>query len=116
MRDLALAPMAGDDLPKRSSSVKVRDVPMIGSGSNGRWAALFALTALWEVFLRLDSRVLAASTKLWLFALLVAALALVGSALAHVGGAVAGAILGRDRAARLARPAFVLAAGALVGA
>ncbi|HEY2388022.1 MAG TPA: sulfatase [Candidatus Binatia bacterium] len=79
------------------------------------WTALFAGVALWEIFLRADSRVLAPATKLWLFPLLVLAFVCVGGALVRLAAATGGALLGRERARALARPAFALAAGAAAG-
>jgi arylsulfatase len=79
------------------------------------WTALFAGVALWEIFLRLDSRVLAPGTKLWLFPLLLIAFVCVGSALVRLAGAACGALLGRERARARARAAFAVAAGAAVG-
>src|SRR5215831_6250901 len=79
------------------------------------WTALFAGVALWEIFLRLDSRILAPATKLWLFPLLLIAFVCVGGALVRLVGAACGALFGRERARALARPAFALAAGAVVG-
>ncbi len=79
------------------------------------WAALLAATALWEIFLRVDSRVLTPAAKVWLFALLVVAFVVVGVAVIRVLGGIARRMLGPEHAARLARPAFVAGATGIVG-
>src|ERR1051326_2053616 len=72
------------------------------------WTALFAGVALWEIFLRLDGRVLTPRGMLCLFPLLLLACVCVGGALVRLVGAGCGALLGRERARALARPAFAL--------
>lgn len=86
------------------------------AGVSGRWwAGLLVAAAAWEVFLRVDSRVLAPSTKLWFFPLLLATFVLVGGALVRVVAAAGGVVLGVERASVLARPVFALVAGGVVG-
>jgi arylsulfatase A-like enzyme len=86
-----------------------------GAVSPRAWGGLLVSAALWEIVLRADSRILAVRTKLWLFPLLLLAFVLVGTALVRAVGALAHALLGRERARALAVPAFALAAGAIVG-
>jgi hypothetical protein len=58
------------------------------------FAALLAAVACWEVFLRVDSSILAASTKAWLFPLLAIVLVLDGLVVGDVLGAAAIAFVG----------------------
>lgn len=80
------------------------------------WTVLFTAVALWEIFLRADSRILAPATKLWLFLLCLLAFVFVGHALVRLIAAASGKLLGRARARTLAPAAFALAAGTAVGA
>jgi len=76
---------------------------------------LFAV-ACWEVFLRVDSAILAPATKAWLFPLLVLAATLDGVVLGDAAAALAGAVFGAAparRARRVAFPWLVAAAAAL---
>ncbi|MBI3766951.1 MAG: sulfatase [Deltaproteobacteria bacterium] len=68
-------------------------------------ALLFAL-ACWEVFLRIDSVILAAATKAWLFPLLGLALTSDGVVLGGAAGAAVVATVGTVRARRLRRVGF----------
>jgi arylsulfatase A-like enzyme len=85
-----------------------------GAVSPRAWGGLLVSAALWEIFLRADSRLLAVQTKLWLFPLLLLAFVFIGAALVRALGA-AGRALGSERARALGVPAFALAAGAIVG-
>ena len=63
-------------------------------------AVAFAL-ACWEIFLRVDSAILATTTKLWLFPLLAIALAAAGGVAGAVAGIVASAAIGAGGARAL---------------
>jgi arylsulfatase A-like enzyme len=80
-----------------------------------RWLVLFGSMAAWEVFLRLDSRVLSVPTKLWLFALLAVSLVAGGALLVRGVALLARAVLGDTSIRALARLGFACAAALIVG-
>ncbi len=79
-------------------------------------ATLLFVVACWEVFLRVDSMILATATKAWLFPLLALALTLDGVVLGAAAAALTRATFGVARARRVRRaavPWIVTAAAAL---